>query len=183
MFHCRRCRGGQLRQRWRLTSRLGPSLRLGPKSSPRYCEKSSVLIPQRVLACYGMAAGMHRCSVSGVISPVQRLCHLLPCCTLVRGGCIAVHPHLGTHVYTHRPLLLSYRDLQPPSRVAANWAQQRDTLLRRVSGLVAGTLRGSRGGSSSMPDGAAAAADAGAMAAADRAMQELLVRRSECAVS
>jgi hypothetical protein len=68
------------------------------------------------------------------------------------------------------------RGLQPPPALAAGWPTQREALLQRVAALLAGSVKGRRRHTAGGP--AAAAPDADAVAAADPAMQELLVNFS-----
>ena len=75
-------------------------------------------------------------------------------------------------VTPHTRRQLRCRDLQPPPPAAAGWPEQREALLHRVSAVLDGGGKSSRQNAS----GEAAAADADAIAAAERAMQELLVR-------
>ena len=71
-------------------------------------------------------------------------------------------------------LALGCRDLQPPPQLAAEWATQRDTFLDEVTAKVRASSRNRRQ-QAARRGAAAAGADADAVAAAERTMQELLV--------
>ena len=91
----------------------------------------------------------------------------------------AVHSALGGvppapdahHVQSPSLLYVWCRELQTPQTMAQGWPEQQDLPLQGETPLP----EGSSAGGSRMATGAAAAAHADAVAAADRAMQELLV--------
>jgi hypothetical protein len=85
-------------------------------------------------------------------------------------------PTVSKHTPAKGGLLIScHRDLQPPPVAATGWPQQREVILQTVTAV----LEGGSGGSSEEKDGGPAAVDVAAIAAADRAMQELLVSSTE----
>lgn len=67
--------------------------------------------------------------------------------------------------------MLAGRSLQPPPRLAQQWPKQRETLLRKVAAALEGTASDNREAAAD----SAEPAHADAIAAAERAMQELLV--------